>query len=83
MPRYRVLADWRQFDQGTIQTVLREMMRTDPECEASFELKEGEGAWFKLVASSRDTAQRSVEAAARKAGVTDSDAVGGAEAEPL
>lgn len=72
----------RYFDQMTIQQTLNEIVRADPESEASFEFREGEWAGFRLVASGPEIAQREVSEAARKAGVTDPAALGGAEAEP-
>jgi hypothetical protein len=81
MPRYRVLADDSPFDQATMQATLSELVRADPECEACYDFHEGVAAWFKLVASSRDIAEREVRDAAKAAGVTDPGAIGGAEAE--
>jgi hypothetical protein len=81
MPRYRVLADPMQFDHISTQAAVNELVRVDPECEVTYEFKEGVVSWFTLLASSREIAQRKVQDAARAVGVTDPRAIGGAEAE--
>jgi hypothetical protein len=70
-----------RFDHISTQAAVNELVRLDPECEATYEFEEGAVSWFTLLASSREIAQRQVEDAARAVGVTDLSAIGGAEAE--
>lgn len=82
MPRFKVAVDPFEFDAASIQQVTDELLRVDPDSDPrpSFEMIEGVGSWFKLVAPSTDIAEQRVRDAATHAGVNPT-AVRGAEAD--